>query len=285
MTDTPPAPASAGADELLTRITAGVVMAAVACVAVWFGSWPFRVLAAAGAAMMIVEWCDMHGVRRGWGIAGAVLAAAALLGGIEYLYPDAMPPLDDDAILVIDPDDFFQALYGFAGLAGLGLVFAAATRRVSAGWGFIYVTVPAFALLVLSWTFSGLVFWVMAATWATDIFAYFAGRAIGGPKLAPRISPNKTWAGLVGGMIGAGLAGWGVAWLFDLGFPFPWLGAPMAVVAQAGDLYESWVKRRCGVKDSGTLLPGHGGVLDRLDGLLAVALATYLILLAGWWTA
>jgi phosphatidate cytidylyltransferase len=121
-------------------------------------------------------------------------------------------------------------------------------------------------------------------TWATDIFAFFAGRAVGGPKLAPRLSPNKTWAGLIGGMIGAGLAGWTVARLFDLGFPFLWIGAPMGAVAQLGDLYESWEKRRAGVKDSGTLLPGHGGVLDRLDGLLAVSTATFLLLAAGLWT-
>jgi phosphatidate cytidylyltransferase len=285
MTDTSPAPAAAVADELLTRLTAGIVMAAIACVAVWFGSWPFRILAAAGAAVMIVEWCDMHGIRRAWGVVAAMLAAAVLLGGVEYFYPDAMPSLDEDATLVVDSEDFIPALVAFAGIGATGVLLAAAARRISAGWGFAYVTVPAFALLVLSWAFSGLVFWVMAVTWGTDIFAYFAGRAIGGPKLAPRVSPNKTWAGLAGGMVGAGLAGWGVGWLFDLGAPFEWIGAPMAIVAQAGDLYESWVKRRCGVKDSGTLLPGHGGVLDRLDGLLAVALATFLIVVAGLWSA
>lgn len=285
MTDTPtPPPAtSAAADELLTRITAGVVMAAVACAAVYFGSWPFRALVAAGAVAMMIEWCDMHGARRIWAYVGGAILVAALLGGIEYLYPDAMPSLDDDSTLIIDADDFFPALLAFAALAGAGVLLAAAARRIAVGWGLLYIGVPAFALLVLSWAYSGLVFWVMVVTWATDIFAYFAGRAIGGPKLAPRISPNKTWAGLIGGMIGAGLCGWGIAWLFDLGFPFTWLGALMGAVAQAGDLYESWVKRRHGVKDSGTLLPGHGGVLDRLDGLLAVAVATYAVLLAGFW--
>jgi phosphatidate cytidylyltransferase len=278
MTDTPPI--SPAADQLLTRITAGVVMAAIACAAAYYGGWPFRLLVAAAAAMMLVEWCDMHNISRRWALVGAVLLAAALLGGIEYFYPDAIPSPDDD----LDVDDFILALAAFAGIAGLGLLFGAATRRISAGWGLAYLGIPAFALMVLSWTYVGLVFWVMVVTWATDIFAYFAGRAIGGPKLAPRISPNKTWAGLAGGMAGAGLAGWGIAWLFDLGFPFLWIGVPMAAAAQAGDLYESWVKRRAGVKDSGTLLPGHGGVLDRLDGLLAVALLTLLLLAAGLWT-
>jgi phosphatidate cytidylyltransferase len=278
MSEMPP-PARA-ADELITRITAGIVMAAIACAAAYYGSWPLRVLVAAAAIAMLVEWCDMHKVSRRWAMAGGLLLAALLLGGTQYFYPDATPTLGDE----LDADDFLPALTAFAGIAGLGVLFGAATRRVVAGWGFIYVAIPAFALLVLSWAYAGLVFWVMAVTWATDIFAYFAGRAIGGPKLAPKISPNKTWAGLAGGVVGAGLAGWGISWLFDLGFPFQWIGAPMAVVAQSGDLYESWVKRRAGVKDSGTLLPGHGGVLDRLDGLLPVALATLLILVAGLWT-
>jgi phosphatidate cytidylyltransferase len=124
----------------------------------------------------------------------------------------------------------------------------------------------------------------MVVTWATDIFAYFAGKTIGGPKLAPRISPAKTWAGLIGGAVGAGVCGWLVADFFALGAPFTWLGVPMAVIAQGGDLYESWVKRRCGVKDSGTMLPGHGGVLDRIDGLMAVSVASLAVLMAGLWT-
>lgn len=277
MTETP-SPARA-ADELVTRVTAGIVMAAIACAAAYYGSWPFRLLVAAAAVVMLVEWCDMHKVSRRWSAAGGVVLALLLLGGTQYFYPDAPLTYGDE----LDADDFLPALTAFAGMIGLAILFGAAARRIAAGWGFAYLAIPAFALLVLSWVYAGLVFWVMVVTWATDIFAYFAGRAIGGPKLAPRISPNKTWAGLAGGAIGAGLAGWGIGWLFDLGSPFQWLGAPMALVAQAGDLYESWVKRRAGVKDSGTLLPGHGGVLDRLDGLLPVALATLLILMAGLW--
>ena len=117
---------------------------------------------------------------------------------------------------------------------------------------------------------------MIVVTWATDIFAYFAGRAIGGPKLAPRISPNKTWAGLIGGMAGAAAVRLArPPGCFEIGAALPLARRRRwALIAQAGDLYESWVKRRAGVKDSGTLLPGHGGVLDRLDGLLAVALAT-----------
>jgi phosphatidate cytidylyltransferase len=115
--------------------------------------------------------------------------------------------------------------------------------------------------------------WIIGIVWATDTAAYFAGRPIGGPKLAPRISPNKTWAGLAGGVLAS--AAIGVVFALSTSILTPWLvvfiSAGMAVVEQAGDLFESWVKRRFGVKDSGTLIPGHGGVLDRVDGLLAVA--------------
>jgi len=282
MSDAPSSPPAPGSD-LTVRFAMGVAMAAVACLVIWFGGWPFRLFVALAAVVMFAEWCGMHKAARGWAFTGGLLLAAGLLGGIEYLYPDAAPSLDDGSVFVLSVEDFYPSLWAFAGLVAVGLAIALAARRLSLGWGLVYIGIPSFALMLLSWTYSGLVFWVMVVTWATDIFAYFAGRAIGGPKLAPKVSPNKTWAGLVGGMAGAGLAGWGLAWYFELGDLFLWIGAPMGAVAQAGDLYESWVKRRHGVKDSGTILPGHGGVLDRLDGLLAVAVVTMILLLAGLW--
>lgn len=109
---------------------------------------------------------------------------------------------------------------------------------------------------------------------ATDVGAYFTGRAIGGPKIAPSISPSKTWAGLLGGMVLASIVLATFAGLGIIRFDWPsaaLVGACLAVAAQAGDFFESWMKRRAGVKDSGNLLPGHGGLLDRVDGLLAVA--------------
>jgi phosphatidate cytidylyltransferase len=126
---------------------------------------------------------------------------------------------------------------------------------------------------------------LLAAVIGTDIGAYFAGRAIGGPKIAPLISPSKTWAGLFGGMIGSALLGFGAIWVMNgaqkgvlVLLPVATLiGASLAIVAQAGDFFESWMKRRAGVKDSGTLIPGHGGMFDRVDGLLAAAIVAYLI--------
>lgn len=124
---------------------------------------------------------------------------------------------------------------------------------------------------------------------ATDIGAYFAGRSIGGPKIAPRISPSKTWAGLIGGMLLAGCVLAVEAWATSQSYPqlspdmlFAALfGALIAVVAQAGDFLESWLKRRAGVKDSSRLIPGHGGVFDRVDGLVAVSFVLGFMVMAG----
>jgi phosphatidate cytidylyltransferase len=153
-------------------------------------------------------------------------------------------------------------------------------------FGFFYCLLPAVSLLWIreraeyEGIGSGfdLLIWVFLVVWATDIGAYFSGRSIGGPKLAPSISPNKTIAGLIGGVISATLlAG---AWVYFVRLPAPllWIAVPFAVAAQLGDLFESGLKRRAGVKDSGTWLPGHGGLLDRLDGLVPVALLTALLM-------
>ena len=266
---------SAPQSDLLTRFAAGVVMIAVACVAIYLGGWPFRLLTAAAAGVMMLEWGDMHKAKRAWTWLGIALLAAPTLILPEWLFPAA-----DRDPAELSPEIFDQAAMAIVAVLGLALLYTLLSRRLTLGWGFLYVALPAFALLVLSWAWFELVFWLMLVTWSTDIFAYFAGRAIGGPKLAPKISPNKTWAGLVGGMAGAGVAGLAAAWAFDIGPPFLWLGAPLGLVAQLGDLYESRVKRRLGVKDSGAILPGHGGVLDRLDGLLPVTLVTLLVLIA-----
>jgi phosphatidate cytidylyltransferase len=163
--------------------------------------------------------------------------------------------------------------------------------RIVRGWGaawyasgFIYALLPALALLWIRERDAHgleLLLWVFLVTWSTDIGAYFVGRAIGKHKLAPSISPGKTVEGLFGGMAVAAFVG--SAWVLGMGLGTPLLLlAPLfAVAAQAGDLFESGMKRRAGVKDSGTWLPGHGGVLDRLDGLVPVAVLTALAQLSG----
>jgi len=184
--------------------------------------------------------------------------------------------------------------YPFAILCGLAAVLMYSEwRKMVKGWGFawdaagfLYALIPALALLWIRDRAGAeslyLLLWVFIVTWTTDIGAYFAGRAIGGPKLAPSISPNKSIAGLMGEMVSAGLASG--AWVALTWRPtvLSWLAPPFAVAAQAGDLFESWMKRRAGVKDSGSLLPGHGGVMDRLEGLVVVATLTAAALMAGW---
>lgn len=157
-------------------------------------------------------------------------------------------------------------------------------------YGFFYCLLPAVSLLWIREQAeyagigrgSDLLIWVFLVVWSTDIGAYFAGRAIGGRKLAPSISPNKTIAGLVGGVISAAILAGSWAVYMDLPSHLLWLAALFAVAAQLGDLFESGLKRRAGVKDSGTWLPGHGGLLDRLDGLVPVAMLTAGLMMVGW---
>jgi phosphatidate cytidylyltransferase len=272
MTATQPEPKKNA--DLPMRFAAGVVMIAVAVVATYASGWPFRILAALAAAVMLLEWADMHRSPRLWTWLAVAGVCGVLLAGTEMLLPAAAN----------NPIDLFSGTFdsvwnGFAAVAVVAAVVGLLSRRLSMGWGVLYIGIPAFALVVLNWAWAELVLWLFLVTWATDIFAYFAGRAIGGPKLAPRVSPNKTWAGLAGGVVGAAATAWIAGSLMQLESVFLYIGAPMGLLAQLGDLYESSVKRRKGVKDSGRILPGHGGVLDRLDGLLPVALATYAVLL------
>jgi len=163
--------------------------------------------------------------------------------------------------------------------------------RIVRGWGaawyasgFVYALLPALALLWIRERDAHgleLLLWVFLVTWSTDIGAYFVGRAVGKRKLAPSISPGKTVEGLVGGMAVAAVVGGAFALAAGLGKPLLILAPLFALAAQAGDLFESGMKRRAGVKDSGTWLPGHGGVLDRLDGLVPVAVLTALAQLSG----
>ena len=154
------------------------------------------------------------------------------------------------------------------------------SRGWGAGWylgGFVYALAAAIALLwIRDRADNGLalVMWVFTIVWTTDIGAYFVGKSIGGPKLAPAISPGKTWAGFYGGVVAASIIAGAWALLTGLHWVVLLLAPLMSVAAQGGDLFESWMKRRAGVKDSGSWLPGHGGIFDRLDGLLPVAILT-----------
>lgn len=246
--------------QFATRFAVGLLLIAAALAAEFAGGLAFTALATLAALLMFAEWEQLHRLGRVWRLAGLAVVAGSALAAWMGAAALAVPCL--------------------AAAAGILALAARPYIRQRAFWlaaGLLYCGLPVVALIWMRGLADGLALtvWTLAIVWATDIFAYFAGRAIGGPRLAPRISPNKTWAGLAGGMAGAAAVGAGLAalWLAPAWLPAAALaGAALAVAAQGGDLFESWMKRRVGVKDSGALLPGHGGVLDRLDGLVPVAL-------------
>lgn len=277
--DTAPPADSMGIGALRVRVLSALVLALPALAAVYVGGLLFDLLLGIVVLLMAFEWDRLCAGPRGasanandpatWALVAAILAVivAALLRA---------PAL----ALWLTP----------AGFAAVFLIARGIGRRAPLlqALGALYIGIPFVALVWLRADPAAgavTVFWLLGVVWATDTGALFAGRGIGGPKLAPVISPNKTWAGLAGGMLAAALVGAAFAL---------WHGAPvalaalvsagLAVVAQGGDLAESLVKRHFGVKDSGTIIPGHGGIFDRVDGLLAVAPVWALVALvdAGW---
>lgn len=202
--------------------------------------------------------------------------------GVRTLSALAMLAVAGAAVWAGDPWlDLFIVAVALACVVELGRLITLGTKPGVARLGALlaglaYVALAASALVQMP---VGVLIGVIGVVIATDTGAYFSGRTIGGPKIAPSISPSKTWAGLFGGMLAAGLLSAGTfiwnageaAWSPMLAIAFV-IGALLAVVAQAGDFLESWLKRRAGVKDSSNLIPGHGGVFDRVDGLLPVAI-------------
>jgi phosphatidate cytidylyltransferase len=250
--------------ELQLRVLSGVVMIAVALGALWLGGIAFWALVSLLAVLMMVEWAQMAKAVRWQTWLSAIIVAALMACAFTLL---------DSRLVGAMPDRLAAQTIDLTGVSAI--LLAVISFRARLGAGVLYAALPAAALIFIRQQPGQgltLALWTLAIVWATDIGAYFAGRAIGGPKLAPVISPNKTWAGLIGGMAAAAIVGAGIA--RGAGLPaFCWIaGAPLAVAAQIGDLFESWLKRRSGVKDSGKLLPGHGGVLDRLDGVVPVAI-------------
>jgi phosphatidate cytidylyltransferase len=257
------------------RVLSAFALLPVALAMVVLGGWGFAGFVALGVAVIALEWGRLSalrfGRRSGWIAGGAVL----LVGLTATLLMASGRP--EGAVV---------CLLGGALLSG-AVAWVAGGRPLWTSLGVAYVGLPALSLIWLRAApelgLSALL-WLLIVVWTTDTAAYFAGRAIGGPRLAPRISPSKTWSGLCGGMLGAALTGALTTWLLgsERLLQAAGLGAVLAIVAQLGDLAESALKRAAQVKDSGSLIPGHGGLLDRVDGLLFAAPALALLgLIAG----
>lgn len=253
----------------MTRILSAAVLAPLVLLAVHAGGLWFAAFMAVAGAVMAWEWARMcNGGSFGPSGLVAMVTLAGLAPAFLYGGPAALTLLA-------------------AGVTLCGVAPALGGARRGLFWLPLGTAYLGLACLALLWLRNvpaegrDLVFWLFAVVWATDSGAYFAGRAIGGPRLAPRISPNKTWAGLIGGALSAALVGVLAAGLLGRDALLLVVGGMLlAVVAQGGDLLESWCKRRFGVKDSGHIMPGHGGILDRVDGLLAVLPVAFLYLWA-----
>ena len=245
--------ADQGSRNLLTRVIAALVLAPLAIAIAYAGGWLWLGFVTLAAIGLYVEWLTIVGARTLRVMAAGI---ATLFGAAVWLGMGRI-----GATYVI---------------AALGVIVAALLSPHRRGWaalGGCY----AFAALIASvavrldrtYGFTALMF-VLLIVWVTDIGGYFAGRGFGGPKLWPSVSPKKTWAGAIGGFAASLVVASGFA-AFGLGKPGPLvlLGAVLSIASQLGDLFESAVKRRFGVKDSSHIIPGHGGLLDRLDGYVA----------------
>lgn len=252
--------------ELRLRIVSAIVMAAVILAATWYGGILFRIVAGLLAILIYYEWStvtrlsETNSTGNAWGW----FAVAVIAGNTIFGEPSLDLPLLSGFTLTAA---LFPILRGknwwlvggifYAGLSGISL----AAIRGDELTGFVSIL------------------FIFAVVWSTDILAYFVGRAIGGPKLAPSISPGKTWSGAIGGAVAAMIGGAAVSMAYHGRISLLVLGLALilSVFSQIGDLFESFVKRRFQVKDSSHLIPGHGGFMDRVDGLVFACFTVFLI--------
>lgn len=258
--------------ELRLRVISSVVLATVALLSAWVGGW-FLALVWLGASIAVVsEWITITKVEPGRPVA---IVAALGLAATQFSW-------------VLAPRSF-----SLVALIAAALALAVMCRSIrDRGWAVLGLLYAApIAVIPVHFRFENAagiwpLLWMFGVVWSTDVAAYFVGRAVGGPKLWPAVSPNKTWSGFVGGLIGAVIAGTAVAAFgnsqvrFEIAdaIAISGLSVLASVASQGGDLAESAMKRHFGVKDSGSLIPGHGGFMDRLDGFAAVAILLCLLI-------
>jgi phosphatidate cytidylyltransferase len=259
--------AGAQRPEVVLRLASALVLAALALGATLYSPWSFLVLVMVGGGLAAWEWGHL---TRGNGFDATALISAVTVAAVAVLVALGQPDL---AALIL--------------AAASVAIFVTTPARSEAAWslaGLLYVALPAAALIWLrsDVTLGALALvYLFAVAWTTDTASYGAGRLIGGPKLAPRISPRKTWSGFVVGALTPALVGLAFAAALK-STSAAWLAlvsVALALACQAGDLTESWVKRRFGAKDMSQIIPGHGGLLDRVDGLLFAAMLAAVIAL------
>ncbi|TDL83553.1 phosphatidate cytidylyltransferase [Palleronia sediminis] len=237
-------------DDLGERLGVGAVVAAIGLACVWVGGVVFSLLTIVIAGVIVWELVRMLDRTAPAGV--IAIGSAAALAVAEFLPPGYALPL------LLAP-----VFAGFSQLAQRRATFAIFT---------LLILIAGFGLNVLRVDFGFLwMMWLALVVIVTDVFGYFAGRFIGGPKFWPRVSPKKTWAGTVAGWVGAAFVGGGFAWYTDATTQLVPVSIAISMASQMGDIAESAVKRRVGVKDSSSLLPGHGGLFDRFDGMLGAA--------------
>lgn len=251
--------------DLTLRVWSAAVLIPLALLVTWWGGLPSFLLVAFVSAIVFAEWANIIGrsprllpSTAEVSVGVAFVALAAIVAGMQGLGSGmAVLVAGIVGVALISRSTWLAGGVGYAGLLGVCM----AALRSDADMGLPGVVV----LLVL--------------VWGTDSFAYFAGRSIGGPKLWPRVSPKKTWSGSVGGLVGGVLLALGTAMLFGvrIGPLLIVVLALLSVVSQAGDLFESAIKRHFDKKDSGCIIPGHGGMMDRVDGLIFAAIGAALI--------
>lgn len=247
------------ASDIGPRALSAIVLAPAAVLAIWAGGPWFLGLMLAACALLAVEWATMSASRAWRVMAGAV--GFGLVAGVVAAYAQQL--------------SLALVMLVFGAVAAGLFARNRGQEALDAAYGVLYLGWPAVLLIWLrdsdsqaglAWTVSA-----FAIAWASDIMAYVVGNLVGGPKLWPRFSPNKTWSGFLGGLAAGTVAGSLLATFLDMGIGPVWgavLGLAAALATMAGDLWESALKRRYGVKDAGKLIPGHGGLLDRVDGLM-----------------
>lgn len=248
--------------DLRPRVLSALAMLAVGAVEIWLGGWPFLLLVSALTAAMIWELARMTGPLAGQGPAWMPLALAGL------------------ALICMLVDEGWPSVNAWYLFPLVGLAFLATPRlhRPAAALMAVAILVAGHGLFVLRDEEGTVAFlWLLSVVVVSDVAGYFAGRTLGGPKFWPAVSPKKTWSGTVAGWIGALAVGAGFVASGHGGWLLVVLSPVVALAGQMGDIAESWIKRRAGVKDSSALIPGHGGVMDRFDALTGAMVAVMVL--------